>query len=121
MRLIPQSINLGPSNLKWSVPAVTLSILRGFAGLDKFGRWRPSVKGHGRRPTKEERAAAWAKFQPILDKAVSIISRWYMLPVVYFCALIIRPVCLVVARVRDAIARRKSRKLHKQLGIPWEY
>jgi hypothetical protein len=125
MKLLPKSITLGPSNLEMTVPAVTLAMLRGFAGLDKFGRWRPSIKAYGPRPTEEQlaeqRAAAWARYQPISAKAVSILNRWYTLPVVYFCVLVIRPLCLLLARIRDAIAKRKWRKIAEQNGIPWEY
>jgi len=115
---LPKSINLGPSNLKMTVPAVTLAVLRGFAGLDKFGRWRPSIRGYGPRATVEERDAYYAKLWPLVDQSMMIVNSWYMRPVFYLVVYVVRPMCLSVAAIRDARARRKLRKIEDALPCP---
>src|SRR5215469_14233312 len=105
MSVFQKSIYVVPSEM--TLPAVTWAMLSGFAGLDKFGRWRPSIKGYGPRPTEEERAAALAEFDSIFVKAVSIFNRWYMVPIVYVCLFVIRPVCLLLVAVRDWKAKSR--------------
>jgi len=67
-----------------------------------------------RRASVEERDEYYANVWPLTEQSMVIVNSWYMRPVFYLAVHVVRPVCLLVARVRQEILRRKWRKIAEQ-------